>query len=397
MHVIFERPKAIHHVLRVGRNERGGVQRATLRPDPILFGTKLTGSEAARPVAGKEGAVSVPQKLEIKRIASLLQGFDGGKDRADVVEDKPNLPDLLSDLRHLWNRFEWSVCTLTSDRALYYGYAAGRKQVMHETQDRLRRRLISDRVPLDDSTHQLDRIAALLAPIARQAGKSCVPEMHPYAPYSALSDEDSHWCGENPFVVMHLSGKYSDKDVNQAVWRAVAKRVVEDGFRIAFTGGGSEKEEVLIKDATSELPPDSWRNFSGKLTFGRTGALLRRASLYIGVDTSATHVAAAVGIKTIALFGPGSISRWDPAPIRGHRHYSDIAVLQRSNFVTILKNPEVADCRQCRRGHLTRCPRSADASLAFCLQTFPTEVVVNEVRRQLASAKSTRTQESLAA
>ena len=130
---------------------------------------------------------------------------------------------------------------------------------------------------------------------------------------------------------------------------------------------------------------------------GSTGALLRRASLYIGVDTSATHVAAAVGIKTIALFGPGSISRWGPAPIRGHRHYSDIAVLQRSNCVTILKNPEVADCRQCRRGHLTRCPRSADASLAFCLQTFPTEVVVNEVRRQLASAKSTRTQESLAA
>ena len=41
---------------------------------------------AARPVAGKERAVSVPQKLEIKRIASLLQGFDGGKDRADVVE-----------------------------------------------------------------------------------------------------------------------------------------------------------------------------------------------------------------------------------------------------------------------------------------------------------------------
>ncbi len=215
--------------------------------------------------------------LTFRRNASIVEGVPG-IDGVITVEDKPNLPDLLSDLRHLWNRFEWSVCTLTSDRALYYGYAAGRKQVMHETQDRLRRRLISDRVPLDDSTHQLDRIAALLAPIARQAGKSCVPEMHPYAPYSALSDEDSHWCGENPFVVMHLSGKYSDKDVNQAVWRAVAKRVVEEGFRIAFTGGGSEKEEGLIKDATSELPPDSWRNFSGKLTFGRTGPLSTSAS-----------------------------------------------------------------------------------------------------------------------
>ena len=323
--------------------------------------------------------------LTFRRNASIIEGVPG-IDGVITVEDKPNLPDLLSDLRCLWNRFEWSVCTLTSDRAFYYGFAAGRKQVMHETQDRL-----------DDSAHQLDRIAALLAPIARETGKSSVPEVHPYAPYSALSAEDSQWCRESPFVVLHMSGKYSDKDVAREVWRAVAKCVVAEGFRIAFTGGGSEKEEVQIKDATSEQPPESWRNFSGKLTFGRTGALLRKASLYVGVDTSATHVAAAVGLKTIAIFGPGSISRWGPAPCRGHRHYSDIAVLQRSNGVTILKNPALADCRQCRRGHLTRCPRSADTSLAFCLQTFPTDVVVNEVRRQLASETSCRARESIAA
>lgn len=333
--------------------------------------------------------------LTFRRNASIIEGVPG-IDGVITVEDKPNLPDLLSDLRCLWNRFEWSVCTLTSDRAFYYGFAAGRKQVMHETQDRLRRNLISDLIPLDDSAHQLDRIAALLAPIARETGKSSVPEVHPYAPYSALSAEDSQWCRESPFVVLH-SGKYSDKDVAREVWRAVAKCVVAEGFRIAFTGGGSEKEEVQIKDATSEQPPESWRNFSGKLTFGRTGALLRKASLYVGVDTSATHVAAAVGLKTIAIFGPGSISRWGPAPCRGHRHYSDIAVLQRSNGVTILKNPALADCRQCRRGHLTRCPRSADTSLAFCLQTFPTDVVVNEVRRQLASETSCRARESIAA
>lgn len=171
---------------------------------------------------------------------------------------------------------------------------------MHETQDRLRRTLFSNPVALDDSAHQLDRLAALLAPVAVETGKS-LPAVHPYAPYAALSDEDSAWCRENPFVVLHLSGKCSDKDINREVWRAVAKSVVAEGFRIAFTGGGSTKEEVLIKDATSELPPDSWRNFSGKLSFGRTGALLRQASLYVGVDTSATHVAAAVGIKTIAL------------------------------------------------------------------------------------------------
>lgn len=334
--------------------------------------------------------------LTFRRNAPVLEGVPD-LDGIITVEDKPKFPELISDLRHLWKRFEWSVCTLTSDRAFYYGFAAGRKQVMHETDDFLKRRLISVQLPLDDSAHQLDRTAALLAPIAREAGVNAVPQVFPVAPYSALSAEDTEWYLARPFVVLHMSGKYTDKDVAREVWRAVAKCVVEEGFRVAFTGGGSEKEEVQIKDAASELPPESWRNFSGKLTFGRTGALLRLASLYAGVDTSTTHVAAAVGVKTIALFGPGSISRWGPAPCRSGRRYSNIAVVQRSGCVTVLKNPVLADCRQCRRGHLTRCPRSADASHAFCLLTFPAEVIVNEVRRQLSSEKPCRTRESLAA
>ena len=193
--------------------------------------------------------------LTFRRNASIIEGVPG-IDGVITVEDKPNLPDLLSDLRHLWNRFEWSVCTLTSDRALYYGYAAGRKQVMHETSDRLRRKLISDRVPLDDSAHQLDRIAALLAPIAREAGKTCVPEVHPYAPYSALSAEDSQWCRESPFVVLHMSGKYSDKDVAREVWRAVAKSVVEDGFRIALRAAVPKKKRCRLRTRPRNCRPN---------------------------------------------------------------------------------------------------------------------------------------------
>lgn len=34
------------------------------------------------------------------------------------------------------------------------------------------------------------------------------------------------------FVVLHLSGKYSDKDINLEVWRAVAKSVVSEAFAL---------------------------------------------------------------------------------------------------------------------------------------------------------------------
>ena len=50
----------------------------------------------------------------------------------------------------------------------------------------------------------------------------------------------------------------------------------------------------------------------------------------------------------------------------------------------VQKNPDYADCRQCRPGHKTRCPRSSDTSLAMCLQTMPPDIVVAEVDRILA-------------
>lgn len=62
--------------------------------------------------------------LTFRRNASIIEGVPG-IDGVITVEDKPNLPDLLSDLRCLWNRFEWSVCTLTSDRAFYTGSRPG--------------------------------------------------------------------------------------------------------------------------------------------------------------------------------------------------------------------------------------------------------------------------------
>lgn len=132
------------------------------------------------------------------------------------------------------------------------------------------------------------------------------------------------------------------------------------------------------------LPKGSYRNFSGALSFGQTAELLRRAALYVGVDTSTTHLAAAVGVPVLALFGPTSACHWGPAHSAGSRNFANHVSLQRSETVTILKNPDYADCRQCRTGHKTRCPRSSDTSLALCLQTMPPVVVVAEVDRILA-------------
>jgi heptosyltransferase III len=40
--------------------------------------------------------------------------------------------------------------------------------------------------------------------------------------------------------------------------------------------------------------------------------VLERCALFLGNDSGITHLAAAVGTPTIALFGPASASAWEP-------------------------------------------------------------------------------------
>jgi heptosyltransferase-3 len=55
-------------------------------------------------------------------------------------------------------------------------------------------------------------------------------------------------------------------------------------------------------------------NLVGKLSLAATAEVIRRAKLFVGPDTSASHIAAATGTPTIALFGPSNPVRWGPWP-----------------------------------------------------------------------------------
>lgn len=64
--------------------------------------------------------------------------------------------------------------------------------------------------------------------------------------------------------------------------------------------------------------------------------LVRSASLYIGHDTGPTHLAAQLGVPTLALFGPTDASIWRPvgplariiAPPREHLLPADMSWLE---------------------------------------------------------------------
>jgi len=59
-------------------------------------------------------------------------------------------------------------------------------------------------------------------------------------------------------------------------------------------------------------------NLAGKTSIGTLAAVFKACKLFIGVDSAGVHIAAAVGIPTVGIFGPSSVSDWAP---RGKHHH----------------------------------------------------------------------------
>lgn len=53
-------------------------------------------------------------------------------------------------------------------------------------------------------------------------------------------------------------------------------------------------------------------SMAGKATLRQTMALIKRCSLFISVDSGPMHVAQALGVPTVALFGPSDPKRTGP-------------------------------------------------------------------------------------
>lgn len=321
--------------------------------------------------------------ITFKRNTSILQGIDS-IDGVLGFDSHPGAIQQVRDLLSIRNSFDWSFVTHSSTRAFLYGAAAAKRVCMHLTKKNTklwRRFFITDLVPAPHAGHKLDLIAVLLKPLI-----GYVPNPSPVAPFCSLPEEMQREIESRPFVVFHLCSQYEDKNISVDCWRALGQKVQKAGFRVVFTGGGSNFENQQIKAVSSNWHIEDYLNLSGKLSFGQTGALLKQASAYVGVDTATTHVAAATGCATIVPFGPTSAVKWGPAPKNAPRTYRDDCILQRSGNVSVIRNPAYLGCRSCRSDHKARCPRWEHQNLSVCLQTMPEALLWEELKYRLIQA-----------
>ena len=112
------------------------------------------------------------------------------------------------------------------------------------------------------------------------------------------------------FVLLHPGSGGKQKLWAVAGWLSVINKLsAHSHIRFALLQGPADADIVQHLrsqlESSSLIPVDNWQ-------LGKLAALMREADLYLGSDSGITHLAAACGTPTIALFGPTDPQIWGP-------------------------------------------------------------------------------------
>ncbi len=164
--------------------------------------------------------------------------------------------------------------------------------------------------------HRADRARALLAPLgAGDGGPPTAAGVEAAGPWAEERLRDLGLEARR-FAVLHpgVSGFGSLKRWPAERWAALARRLVEDrGLPVLVTAGPGEEQ---LADSVAAASGGGARRAPGTPTLAELGALLARAAVVVGADTGPIHLAALLGVPTVALFGPKDPAVYAPRGAR---------------------------------------------------------------------------------
>lgn len=122
---------------------------------------------------------------------------------------------------------------------------------------------------------------------------------------------------EGTFVVIHFHTRWTRKAWPLDRWERLIKGILERTPHVVLSCGPSAEEIVAARQLVDKCGPNVVSTF-GKADWSQLAWLLKRAAYFVGVDTAAMHLAAAVGCPTVCLFGPSSPIVYPPWQVK-HR------------------------------------------------------------------------------
>lgn len=117
--------------------------------------------------------------------------------------------------------------------------------------------------------------------------------------------------GAGPIAVVHPATRWPSKAWPAERWTRVIG-ALQKRFPQVVVSCGPSAEERAIASSLSSGTDGHVLSTNGALSWAQMADLLGKASLFVGVDTAAMHLAAASGCPTVALFGNPPAYQYGP-------------------------------------------------------------------------------------
>ncbi|WP_339051168.1 glycosyltransferase family 9 protein [Rickettsiella endosymbiont of Xylota segnis] len=291
------------------------------------------------------------------------------------IDERPDFFQHYQLIKKIFRVYDMSVATLPGDRAILYAYFAANYRVGMLGADKSRwwkRLLLSKAVEFDSiSTHTV-LMNLRLAEILQISPCSEI--------VIAWQEKDSQKVTQlidmnKKIAILHLRPKFSYKEWIKEGWIGLANWLLGIGYTVVLTGDKNESEKKMAAELLDELPQGAI-DMVGNLNLNQLGFLLSKAKIYIGPDTVVTHMAAALGTPTMALFGPSNPVKWGPWPKTWALNNPFVRVgSQHRNNVYLMQGSGV--CVPCFQ---EGCDQHIN-SRSRCLEGLTAQRVINKVKR----------------
>jgi heptosyltransferase-3 len=307
-------------------------------------------------------------RIDMLVFADTAGILDGNPDLDGVVTmpARPTPTQSLTLAARLWRRYDLAISTQCGDRPSYFAIAAGRLRVgpvEARLSGRIKAFAYERSILYEPGVHRVEEILRLadLLGIAR-APAVVAPQPRPFDDLSGA------------YAVIHAVPMFRYKQWTEQGWRALAAALVQRGLMVIATGGPAEAERRYLDAVWTGAPV---RRLDGRLDWPQLAGLLAGARVFVGPDTSVTHLAAA-GCPTVALFGPTDPRLWGPWPVGGlGAMWQAAGQVQRRGNVWLVQNP--LPCVPCQ---LEGCERRLE-SCSACLDELPVDQVIAAVDQAL--------------
>ena len=293
-------------------------------------------------------------------------------DRIIAIPPQPGIGDMAKLIFRLWRRYDIAISTQTGDRPTVLAAVAGRFRVglIPETNTGWKSWAMNRGVATDNRLHRVNELFRLSAAL----GIDVRPDIVAPRQTQAIPQRGA-------YAVLHASPMFRIRRWTDEGWRALAQALTRRGLAVVATGGPDPAEKEYLDRVWNSAGVPIER-LDGRLVWGELAQLLSKASVYVGPDTSMTHLAAGTGCPTVGIYGPASPHLMGPWPVGGlTTSWARGGTIQNRGNAWVVQNP--LPCMPC---DLLGCERHLESHSA-CLDELPVSRVLEAVDLALVSRR----------